>query len=364
MVYTTRIFGLDLLRAFAILTVVYGHGNILLQNDFDLNVLNWFTFDGVSIFFVLSGFLIGGILIKQIETGRTSWKDLFNFWRRRWFRTLPNYFLVLSVLTGYYVFIQHKPFAELVPYFGFVQNLAWNHPTYFSEAWSLSVEEWFYFAVPLLMWGTFKVAALSPRKTLLLTACIILGFSGAVRVWRFTQGDIIDFSSWNLGLMRQVVTRLDSIMIGVMAAYTKFYLPDTWFSNQKIKLTLGISLLLAHQVFLISMTQTGIISVYDSIFSFWVVATGTALTLPYLASWKTSFSVFSGRIERISLISYSMYLIHLSGVLRILVQDSGLAEHSTGVGYLAYWGFTFIIANLMYRFFEKPTTSLRERFVQ
>ncbi|TNE30754.1 MAG: acyltransferase [Bacteroidetes bacterium] len=360
--YSTRIFGLDLLRAFAILTVVYGHGNILLEHEFDKAKMNWFTFDGVSIFFVLSGFLIGGILIKQIETGRTQWSDLFRFWRRRWFRTLPNYFLVLTVLTCYYVWVTNRPFSELLPYFGFLQNFAWDHPIHFNEAWSLSVEEWFYLGVPLLMWSSFHLFALTPRHTLILVALIILTISGTVRIWRFLDGDIDSVHAWDLSLRKQVVTRLDSIMIGVIAAYIKFYRLNSWFANQKKKLFAGIGLIIAHKVFIASMLAEEVVSAYDAIFSFWVIALGTALTLPYLSNWKVSRSTWSAAITKISLISYSMYLIHLSGVLRILVQDFGIADFSTALGYLAYWFFTFTISWLMYRFYEKPTTALREKF--
>ncbi|MDG1661044.1 MAG: hypothetical protein P8H40_06680 [Winogradskyella sp.] len=50
---------------------------------------------GVDIFFVLSGFLIGGILLRKLEAGQTSFSDLVRFWKRRWLRTFPNYFVVL-----------------------------------------------------------------------------------------------------------------------------------------------------------------------------------------------------------------------------------------------------------------------------
>ena len=62
----SRIFGLDLLRAIAILFVVIGHSSILAPEHIK-PIIRLITLDGVAIFFVLSGFLIGGILIRQIE---------------------------------------------------------------------------------------------------------------------------------------------------------------------------------------------------------------------------------------------------------------------------------------------------------
>ena len=64
--------------------------------------INHISIDGVSIFFVLSGFLIGGILIKVLETEPATFKTLFNFWIRRWFRTLPNYLFILLILIFFY----------------------------------------------------------------------------------------------------------------------------------------------------------------------------------------------------------------------------------------------------------------------
>ena len=61
-----RIFGLDILRAFAIIFVMLDHGQQILPPIFR-EICSFISFDGVSIFFVLSGFLIGGILIKILN---------------------------------------------------------------------------------------------------------------------------------------------------------------------------------------------------------------------------------------------------------------------------------------------------------
>src|ERR1700742_3796245 len=88
---TKRNYGLDILRAFAILFVLNVHSaNCFKPDSRALRVLTFFNLDGVMLFFVLSGFLIGGILIRQFEKERASAKMLFTFWIRRWFRTLPN----------------------------------------------------------------------------------------------------------------------------------------------------------------------------------------------------------------------------------------------------------------------------------
>ena len=91
---TTRNFGLDLFRAFAILLVVLSHGKFLLNRTVLENFPYVKMLDGVDLFFVLSGFLIGGILLKSSSEG-LNWPGVAHFWKRRLLRTLPNYYLIL-----------------------------------------------------------------------------------------------------------------------------------------------------------------------------------------------------------------------------------------------------------------------------
>ena len=123
---TTRVFGLDIFRATAIILVVLGHGSYLLNNT----RFNGFPYikmiDGVDLFFVLSGFLIGSILLKEINSKEYfGIKALTKFWKRRWLRTLPNYYLIL--LANYLV-IHYKIIIEDINQFNwtflfFLQNL-------------------------------------------------------------------------------------------------------------------------------------------------------------------------------------------------------------------------------------------------
>ncbi|MFM2201235.1 MAG: hypothetical protein RL040_435, partial [Bacteroidota bacterium] len=143
---SSRVIGLDILRSIAILTVVLEHGEYLLPKRFHsiYGRINFIHIDGVSIFFVLSGFLIGGILIKTIHKTDFTKQDLLQFWIRRWFRTLPNYLLILLIVLAARLLI-FRDFGEFnYTYFIFLQNAFSAHPAFFAEAWSLSVEEWFY----------------------------------------------------------------------------------------------------------------------------------------------------------------------------------------------------------------------------
>ena len=132
-----RVFGLDVLRALAVLFVVYGHGYSLVGGDIPVTLYLLPSLDGVTIFFVLSGFLIGRILLRTVAKDDFNGQMLVQFWIRRWFRTLPNYFAVLIFLVIAFNLLESPPPDGLIRYFLFSQNIACTHPKLSSIAWSL-----------------------------------------------------------------------------------------------------------------------------------------------------------------------------------------------------------------------------------
>ncbi len=147
-----RIFGLDLMRFFAIILVILGHSRWMTASfPKPLRaVLYGSGILGVELFFVLSGFLIGGILLKQFEKNNYSlnFGDIKNFWMRRWLRTLPNYYFILLV----YIALYFNEIPDIIwRYFFFLQNI-WNTPpNFFEESWSLCIEELSYLISPLIL---------------------------------------------------------------------------------------------------------------------------------------------------------------------------------------------------------------------
>jgi len=144
--YTSRVYGLDVFRAIAIIIVVMGHGGFIIDK-----VLPGFPYipliDGVELFFVLSGFLIGTILIKIFEKNNgLRTKEMISFWKRRWFRTLPNYYLILGVNV---ILVSNGIIKGDIEQFNwkflfFLQNFNSYFTDFFWESWSLTIEEWFY----------------------------------------------------------------------------------------------------------------------------------------------------------------------------------------------------------------------------
>ena len=144
-----RLPGLDLLRGMAAYMVVVGHcGPALARvlgpaNDLFVGFL---AISGVELFFALSGFLIGGILL-ELEPSALNYRY---FLVRRWLRTLPVYFVALAAFM-----LLPRPPDDAVPadwwrYLVFLQNVTDNAP-FFGVSWSLAVEEWFYVLLPLLL---------------------------------------------------------------------------------------------------------------------------------------------------------------------------------------------------------------------
>jgi peptidoglycan/LPS O-acetylase OafA/YrhL len=360
-----RIFGLDILRALAILFVAGRHSSYLLPKPL-YEFANLFIFDGVSIFFVLSGYLIGGILVRTLENGQSSGADLLHFWKRRWWRTLPNYFLILVLLCVIHVvFSPAFSVKTIASYFIFSQNIASKHPWFFPEAWSLSIEEWFYLLVPALLFSFVALFKIRPRCSFLTSIIVIILLVTLVRYFRFKTLGIADIENWDLIFRKQVVSRLDSLMFGVLGACIKFYYPSWWLKLPKAWLLLGISLFLFLKFAAVRMFPA--LGLYDCVFSFTIVSVATLCLLPFLSELKNGHGFIYRLITRTSLISYAMYLINLSLIkFWIIDQVNWVALFPNGYllvasKFLLFWLLTIAGSVIIYKYFELPMTNRRDR---
>jgi peptidoglycan/LPS O-acetylase OafA/YrhL len=137
---------MDLLRALAILLVILAHTVFSYGAPEHLAPLQ-FGGTGVDLFFVLSGWLLGSQLFKEFD--KTQSINIKRFWIRRWMRTLPAYYAILTLSV-----VQRLTTKEGVSfpfdYFVFIQN--YNFPLeFFSISWSLCVEEQFYLMIAPLI---------------------------------------------------------------------------------------------------------------------------------------------------------------------------------------------------------------------
>jgi peptidoglycan/LPS O-acetylase OafA/YrhL len=362
-----RIFGLDILRALAILFVVIGHSTYLLPQKWS-KVIEFFVFDGVQIFFVLSGFLIGGILIKIIEKNGVSKSILFNFWIRRWFRTLPNYFLILLLLCFlHFFFTDGFHFRSVGRYFVFSQNLYQEQPSwFFPEAWSLSVEEWFYISAPIVVF--ILALKTTPKKAILFTSVIFIVLITSIRYYRHVSIPVNSLDEWDSLYRKQVITRLDSLMFGVLGAYFNFYYQKQWLRNKLPLLFCGIILFLLSKFIIPGFTTIN--GIYSTTFCFTLISFATLLLVPYLCDLKSGKGFVYQAITYVSLTSYSMYLLNLSVIQYWIINKihwGGLMDNSYLIlitKYSLYWILVISLSILLYKYFEISMTGLRDRIKQ
>ena len=318
-----RIFGLDIMRAFAISIVLITHSIYFLPASI-VHIIYNVSLDGVSIFFVLSGFLIGGILIKTIEKEGNGIRVLINFWLKRWLRTIPNYFLVFSVVYLCYYHASTGSMPTLKSYYIFSQNIYKPQPGYFIEGWSLSVEEWFYLSVPFFIFILLNFCKMSLKKSVLIVCVIIILFSTGFRYYRFLHKDLYSGDIFEMYFRMQVITRLDSIMYGVIGAYFSRYFASYWTSNKIALLTLGILGLIVNKYCQLNFSDT----TYYYVFYLATNGLFTLFLLPFFSQYNRNSVFFYRIITYISLVSYSLYLTNLTLVQTFIIPYIDSAKYS------------------------------------
>ena len=213
--------GLDLLRALAIVVVVVYHAALF---GFKLpGRVDRFGWIGVDLFFVLSGYLIGGQLLAPLARNQPI--KLGRFFTRRALRILPAYFVVLAV---YFLLPLWREYSEMSqPLWKFllsVQNIALHGGTAFSHAWSLAVEDQFYLALPFLLLFLYR----RPRAVIIIPCLIIFG-GILLRTFLAYEnlGDKgVSFRGFQAWIYYPTWTRLDPLVYGVaLAAIEKFDRP-------------------------------------------------------------------------------------------------------------------------------------------
>jgi peptidoglycan/LPS O-acetylase OafA/YrhL len=357
-----RVFGLDILRAVAILSVVYEHGIYLLGGRVNPHLYMSVVFgDGVTMFFVLSGFLIGTILIDKSINHEFRIAELMEFWLRRWFRTLPAYYLVLGIIISLSVLIKNPLPSNIALYAIFSQNVITVHPPFFPEAWSLSVEEWFYFLVPLAVFIFIaRLEHVSRRKALI--AFLIGGISAvtAARIQTALTHDLPDIAAWDLLLRKRVIMRLDSIGFGILGAYCCAYYPKIWNAVRKPLLCFGL-LVCLFEYLETNMWQHAF---YRDFFELSVAPIGILLLLPFLTGIRSGRGPIYRFLTFISKISYSMYLLHYSLIQLIIIPALFANVHFYGIAYTEYalYGcLTISLSYLLFQYYELPMMNRRDK---
>ncbi len=357
-----RVFGLDLMRAVAILAVLLTHAQLVLPPAFRAYILYPASVGGVlgvELFFVLSGFLIGSILLS-LAPSFDNIRILPYFWQRRWFRTLPNYFLFLALSIVAFLFLP-KEMPNILLYLTFTQNLLWPHPDLFAPAWSLSVEEWFYLLFPASLFLIYRLSK-SFTTAFLLSAIIFIVIPTLIRIqWALASAGI---SNWDESFRKVMFIRLDAIMYGVLAAWVKKRFPLGWAKSRFLLSIIGLLIVFFSWSFA---TQQGLnSSFFAKTFLFSFVSLGFACMLPLCDQWEISKENRVTRSLRlIALWSYSLYLCNI-----LVAQVFLLAQQKIGrtplfldiTFFILFYVFSLVLSSMVYTYFEKPVMDLRDKF--
>ena len=348
--------GLDLLRAAAVLLVIVYHAGLF---GFTLPC-GWqrFGWIGVDLFFVLSGYLIGGQLLAPGANGLPS--SLRRFYWRRALRILPAY---LVVLAAYLCLPAGREFPELPPawkFLLFVQNIGLRGGTAFSHAWSLSVEGQFYLLLPLLLplLVRWRRAGISVAGGVLLAgAALRAGIAwthpgdGGVS-WRAFRG-LIYYPTW---------TRLDPLVLGVGLAALERWRPRGWERLQRQAPWLWLPGLAAIALGL-SLGEGNFLTVAACVWQFPLIALGMSTLLLCAVSDRLPFrrTAWPGAAFLAS-IAYSVYLSHKLVIhqTRRFCAAHGLAPDSAPA-ILLNLAAILLAGALLFFAVERPFLQLRRR---
>ncbi|EOR94077.1 acyltransferase family protein [Arcticibacter svalbardensis MN12-7] len=367
--YSNRIFGFDFLRCLAILFVLIDHGAFFFTDKIDVENFTVFGFLGVEIFFVLSGFLIGGIFIKTFDReDGFNFDSLKNFWIRRWFRTVPNYYLIVLVTLFVNIFIFKEVFSwsQISLYFLFLQNSYQRQSAFFGESWSLAIEEWFYLTLPVLMILSdylFKKVIKEIKFRVLFG--VIMFFISVISLR--TAVVLFRDPSWDSGIRKMMPLRLDSILFGVLGSWVSFYYKQLFLKFKIPLVFLGlVSLLLIFIYYLLFIV--GVYShnyhLFSKVFYFTLTDICFLCFMPFMSTWYVKKQVLVVRmITIISVLSYSIYLIHRSIIISLL--DFYFCSNEIIIQLiktLLFLVLTFVFSYFIYKYYEHPITELREKF--
>ncbi len=360
-----RIFGLDVVRAVAITLVLFSHVYYLIDstNPFLISISGLFGFTGVELFFVLSGFLIGSILLKMYVTHHFSKKQVLVFLKRRWFRTLPAYYLVLvlNILLAIYLGYSIEGWWR---YFLFLQNFSSYHIIIFTESWSLSIEEFTYILTPLVLFFVGKFFQTNRKRSFLFVSLLLLLFFNVMRYIYYLNSSITDMEAWNLNIKSLVIYRIDAIVIGFVVAWLHYYYKDVLRKYAFYAFVISVHLFfLQFVVFNVYGFDINTKPLYFRVFYFTFSAFTFALGLPIFVYWNKANIKITKAVEFVSKISYSIYLLHYSIITVLLkyILNELQISISASLIVVIYIFITILFSYLMYRFYEKPMMKLRDK---
>lgn len=366
-----RLIQLDILRGAAILLVLLTHTILATDRAGSLSgVLGYVSYygpTGVDLFFVLSGFLVGGLLFKELQ--RHGRLDVRRFLIRRAFRIWPSYFAFLALALGVMLVVENESpraaLGDLLPNLVHLQNYL-GSPR--EHTWSLAVEEHFYLALPLLLLAATGRARGAVRSIPVVPVAAGLLIVGAALLrLRAYAGD----PGYNPHYATHL--RVDGLFFGVLLAYLYHFHPHrlAFVARHRARVVAASAALLAPFPLLVIHDQSNMIVGSVGFTMVFVAYGGLLLAMvvaPEGAGWAaTRFRGGGSRlIARVGYFSYPIYLVHIDTRLLAQAVDRRVLETLPAelrwLGAFATFVVVAVAAGTIFGLvLEKPSLALRNR---
>lgn len=351
-IYVTksRFGALDGLRFIAIAAVLFQHAPVRAQLG-DGHIIFTRGFLGVDLFFVISGFLITALLLR--ERYRTGHISLRGFYWRRALRILPLYLVVVTAVGGYYVLLKQEPrAAELLPfYYLFLANFLTSDIPLLGPLWSLAVEEQYYLIWPILL-VLLPVRALLPVLYVLISVNV-LGIMGVFGIMPPEAGPL-RFAFPNATYAPILMGSILAILLHDERSHAALasVLAPRWAAPVLVVALVLLLVMLPSN--LIGLPNFAIHLTMSALVGSLVIREDSPL-MPILTFRP---------IVRVGMISYGVYLLHLIA-LDVSRRLSGMVEATEGglMHHAGYVALSLILAELSFRYFEKIFLDMRHIFL-
>lgn len=364
---------LDLVRAVAITLTMLVHFSkraFALPAESVLTRFFHWGWNGVTLFFVLSGFLIGGQLLEAASENRLDFKE---FYMKRFWRIFPPYYFSLCVVLAIYFagvagFFKYavtgaatasEVLRDSAYHVFYLQNYAPVGSNLLNGVyWSLAVEEQFYILAPFLI---YLFSSAGSRIMLPgIVSLIILGSLSRLLLYS-------PYGNWTLDFLRPFHTRYDGLLFGVLAAHVFLRHRDRLLNSPRLR---ALIFSLAAASLLICLVYGGQeMGYFNACWQFTLTGLGfSALILWVMVS-------FPGRrlrhttIGYVAKISYSMYLYHVLLIAPVaIIAESISYDKKSPAHFLMFFSLYYFavlfVSGAVYRLIDKPCLDYRKRLLE
>lgn len=361
-----KLYGLDHLRALAILLVLLFH-YLSFEHPQWATVFSNTGWTGVDLFFVLSGFLIASQLFAQIKKGKTI--SLKEFFLKRLFRIIPIYLFIVVIYFCIPFFREKESLPPLWKFLTFTQNFRLNRTAYgtFSHAWSLCVEEHFYLFLPFILLF-LQYTNCFKKASWIIIFLFIVSFLLRLYSWHYlylpniASKETVDF--WAMYSYYPTYNRLDGLLVGVSIAGIYQFLPELWQRIAKY----GNWLILIGVIILTLCFQfcSKLYEYNTSIYGYTIISIGYGFMVAgalspssFLFRWKSNITTL------IATLSYGMYLSHkgIIHITQVIFGDWGIDKNSSLMLFISVV-LSIAAAWLLHLAIEKPFMKWRDLVLQ